>query len=250
MMKIGIIGTGAIGGTIAGKLVQAGHCVKVANSKGMDGVKDFALEIGAEPADIYSVVQDVEIVILSLPFAAVADLPKDLFDKVNRNVAVVDTNNYYPGINYGVINEIEDGMVESRWTEKQIGRPVIKAFNMLLANSLANAGKPAGSKNRLAMLVAGDDETQKSKVMQLVEDMGFEPIDNGCIEDSWSQQPNSPGYCCDYTADELLQVQKMSNATKHSVHLNHKHSDAQFITLTGGDFSHENVIRINRSMNR
>ncbi|WP_018676264.1 NADPH-dependent F420 reductase [Riemerella columbina] len=249
-MKIGIIGVGAIGGTIARKLIQSGHNVKVANAKGVEGVRDFALEIGAEPADIHSVVKDVEVVILSIPLAAIASLPKDLFDKVNTDAVVVDSNNYYPGINHDVIEEIENGMVESRWTEKQIGRPVIKAFNMLLANSLANGGKPVGNENRLAMLVAGDDETQKSKVMQLVNDMGFDPVDNGGIDDSWSQQPNSPGYCCDYTAEELLQVRKRSIATKESVFLNHKRFDSEFTTLTDGDYSHDNVIRVNRMMNK
>ena len=249
-MKIGIIGTGAIGGAIARKLASAGHEVKVANSKGVEGVKDFAREIGADPQDIRGVVHGVEVIVLSIPFASIVRLPKDLFSSVSDDVVIVDSNNYYPGVNHGVIQEIEDGMVESLWTAEQIGRPVIKAFNMLLAHSLANSGKPEGGERRLGMLVAGDDTIKKAKVMGLVGDMGFDAIDNGLLKDSWSQQPNSPGYCCDYTAEELNDIRSKSTATKESVFQNHKRFDAEFVALANGDFSHENVIRVNRELNK
>ncbi len=249
-MKIGIIGTGAIGGTIARKLASAGHDVKVANSKGVEGVAQFANDISATPTDLYGAVEDVEVVVLSIPFAAIATLPKDLFDAVPNDVVVVDTANYYPGVNHGAIDELEEGMVESLWTAKQIGRPVVKAFNMVLAHSLAHAGKAAGSKERLALLVAGDKAADKAKVMRLADDMGFDGVDNGALAESWSQQPNSPGYCCDYTADELRAVRRKSGATQESVFQNHKRFDAEFAALAGGDFSHENVIRLNREMNK
>ncbi|MDD4417422.1 MAG: NAD(P)-binding domain-containing protein [Bacteroides graminisolvens] len=249
-MKIGIIGTGAIGGTIARKLVGAGHQVKVANTKGVEGVKDFAREIAAEPQDIRGVIKDVEIIVLSIPFASIAELPKDVFCSVSDDVVIVDSNNYYPGRKHGVIQEIEDGMVESLWVSEQIGRSVIKAFNMLLAHTLINGGKPQNDKRRLGMLVAGDNVIKKEKVMRLVEDMGFDAIDNGLLKDSWSQQPNSPGYCCDYTAEMLKDIRCKSTATKESVFQNRKRFDAEFALLANDDFSHENVIRINRDFNK
>ena len=54
-MKVSIIGTGNIGGTLAKKLVKAGYKVSIANSKGKAGVEKFANEIGAEPRDIESI---------------------------------------------------------------------------------------------------------------------------------------------------------------------------------------------------
>ena len=67
-MKIGIIGVGAIGGTIAKKLVKAGHKVSVANSKGKESVSKFANEIGSEPRNIQEISKDIDILILSIPF--------------------------------------------------------------------------------------------------------------------------------------------------------------------------------------
>ena len=81
-MKIGIIGTGNIGGTLARKLSAAGHDVRVANSRGPEGVRAFADEIGATAVDTRGVVRDVDVIVISIPFPAVAELPKDLFDTV------------------------------------------------------------------------------------------------------------------------------------------------------------------------
>ena len=70
-------------------------------------------------------------------------------------------------------------------------------------------------KNRIACQIAGDNEKQKKIVMKLIEDIGFEPYDNGNLDNSWSQQPNSAGYCCDYTCEELKQVkEKQRNQSK------------------------------------
>src|SRR6185369_4187614 len=97
-MKIGIIGTGNIGGTLARKLSAAGHEVRVANSKGPEGVQAFANEIGALPVDVRGAVEGADVVILSIPFPAVAKLPEGLFDNLPASVPVVDTSNYYPGL--------------------------------------------------------------------------------------------------------------------------------------------------------
>ncbi len=97
-MRIGIIGTGSIGGTLARKLVEAGHDVRVANSRGADAVKDFADQIGATATDARAAVAEAEVIILSIPFSAIPELPDDLFDGVPANVPVIDTGNYYPGM--------------------------------------------------------------------------------------------------------------------------------------------------------
>ncbi len=96
-MKAGIIGTGNIGGTIARKLKGAGHDVRVANSRGLEGVRAFANEIGASAVDTRGAVEGVELIVISIPFPAVAELPKDLFDAVPQAAPVIDTGNYYPG---------------------------------------------------------------------------------------------------------------------------------------------------------
>ena len=245
-MKVSVIGTGAIGGTIAKKLAKAGYKVAIANSRGKSSVQKFAEEIGAEPRDIELISKDAEILILSIPFGAIPKLSKDIFQNLPKTSIIIDTSNYYPEMRK---EEFDESKPESIWISEQIGRKVIKSFNSVLAYSLQNLGKNKDEKNKIAMQVAGDDEKQKKIVMKLIEDCGFEPYDNGNLENSWTQQPNSAGYCCDYTCDELKKVKENSKQTKESVKENRKKVFGNFAELTGGDFSHENVIKINRKYN-
>ena len=95
------------------------------------------------------------------------------------------------------------GQVESLWVSEQIGHPVIKAWNNVLAPVLAGKGLPAGAAGRIALSVAGDDPAAKKAVMSLVEDTGFDAIDAGSLAESWRQQPITRAYCSELTADEL-----------------------------------------------
>lgn len=106
-MNISIIGTGAIGGTIAQKLAQAGHRVKVANSKGKESLKEFAQNIGAEASDLGNIAKNAVILILSVPFSAVKSLPKTIFETLPTSEIVVDTGNYYPEFRDENIAEID-----------------------------------------------------------------------------------------------------------------------------------------------
>lgn len=205
-MKIGIIGTGNIGGTLARKLRGAGHDIRLANSRGIEGVRAVADEIGAEPVDVRGAVEGVDAVILSIPLPAIADLPKGLFAGLPAGVPVIDTSNYYPGLRDPNIPEIDEGMVESLWVSRQIGRPITKAFNNILAYSLAELGRPEGASDRLAVVVAGDDPQEKSLACALVNEVGFDPVDAGELAQSWRQQPSTPAYCCDWNAGDMRQA--------------------------------------------
>jgi len=94
-------------------------------------------------------------------------------------------------------------MPESVWVSRQIGHPVIKAFNNVLAYTLAELGQPQGTPGRLAVAVAGDDLRSREIVMELVNQTGFDPVDAGSLAESWRQQPSTPAYCCDYDADAM-----------------------------------------------
>ncbi len=200
-MKIGIIGIGHIGSTLARKLAANGHEVLVANSKGAVAVKDFAGEIGATPADAQGAVDGADVVILSIPFPAISKI-KTVIDSVPSTIPVIDTGNYYPDMRDPRIPEIDAGMVESVWVSQQLGRPVIKAFNNILAYSLAELGRSPGAPDRLAIAVAGDDAAHKRIAMEIVEEVGFDAVDAGTLEESWRQQPSTPVYCCDWNAAE------------------------------------------------
>lgn len=115
-MKIGIIGTGNIGATLARKLKAAGHEIRVANSGGVSGVRAFAEEIGAEPVDVRGAVDGVDLIVLSIPLPALSALPSNLFSAVSDSVPVVDTSNNYPGLRDPRIAELDEGMtVRHEW---------------------------------------------------------------------------------------------------------------------------------------
>jgi predicted dinucleotide-binding enzyme len=199
-MKIGIIGAGQIGGTLTRLFRAVGHEVTVANSRGPASLRDLVNETGASAASIEDVVLTSELVILTIPMKNVESLPADLFAKGPRGQIVVDTCNYYPRQRDGRIGGIEAGGTESRWVQHQIGRPVVKAFNSIFAQSLLKNGRPAGTPGRIALAVAGDLPHEKAVVMKLLDEIGFDAVDAGRIADSWRQQPGTLGYCRDLDA--------------------------------------------------
>ena len=199
-MKIGIIGAGQIGGTLARRFTELGHKVLIANSRGPESLKALAAETGATPVAVSDAVRGVDLVVVTIPEKNVPSLPKGLFAETDPKVVVVDTGNYYPRERDGRIDGIESGATESRWVERQLGRQVIKAFNNIYASHLLERGKPAGTKGRIALPVAGDDAKAKAVVMRLVDDLGFDAVDAGGIDESWRQQPGSPVYTKDFDA--------------------------------------------------
>lgn len=204
-MKIGIIGAGMIGGTLARRLKALGHEVVIANSRGPETLSELAAETGARAVTVVEAARRGEIVIVTIPQRAVPDLPRDLFAGVPEDVVVVDTGNYYP-VRDGRIDAIEDGQVESAWVAEHLGRPVVKAFNNIVSLSLLENGRPKGAPGRIALPVAGDLPWARQKVMRLVDELGFDPVDAGSLEDSWQQQPGTPCYAADLDATRLKEA--------------------------------------------
>jgi 8-hydroxy-5-deazaflavin:NADPH oxidoreductase len=200
-MKIGIIGAGQIGGTLTRRLRELGHEVYVANSRGPASLADLARETGAKPAMVQEAARSGEVVVVAIPEGKIRDLPRGLFDGVSENVVVVDTGNYYPQERDGRVDEIEAGTTESRWVSNQLRRPVVKVFNNIYAQHLLERGHPFGSQGRIALPVAGDDQRAKETVMRLVNELGFDPVDAGSLDESWRQQPGTPVYATDFDAE-------------------------------------------------
>jgi predicted dinucleotide-binding enzyme len=200
-MRIGIIGAGNIGGALTRRLTTLGHEVSVANSRGPETLAGFAAETGAKAVSVPEAARAGEVVVVTIPMKNIPSLPKDLFAGVPVDVAVVDTANCYPQQRDGKIAAIEDGLTESRWVERQLGRPVVKAFNNIYAQHLQDHGQSKGSPGRIALPLAGDDPAAKAMVMRLVDELGFDPVDAGGLDESWRQQPGSPVYAKDYDAE-------------------------------------------------
>jgi predicted dinucleotide-binding enzyme len=203
-----------MGRILARHLGKLGHHVSIANSRGPQSLTAVAAETGATPVSVIDAAQAAEIVILAIPTKAVADLPRALFANVPSSVIVIDIGNYHPALRDGRIDAIDRGMLDSQWVAQQIGRPVLKAFNNIYAKSLLEKGLPKGTKGRIALSVAGDSSDAKAAVLRLVDDLGFEPVDGGDLDNSWRQQTGTPAYCRDLEAGALQRALAEANRSR------------------------------------
>jgi predicted dinucleotide-binding enzyme len=200
-MKIGIIGAGAIGQTLAKKWSANGHEILIANSRGPETI-GFADGKNIKAVTLKESIKDVDVAIITIPFGKVTDLPKNLFSDLNPNVPVIETMNYFPHRD-GIIEDIENGKPHSVWVQEQIGRPVLKAFNNIVTHSFRKFGQPSGTPGRIALTVSADNECWKKIAYQLIDEAGYDSYDAGSITESWRQQPGSPPYCTDLTVEEM-----------------------------------------------
>ena len=203
-MNIGIIGAGHIGSALAGRLTSLGHSVFIANSRGPETLTGVAKKTGATPATAEEAARHGELIVVTIPLKNIPDLPKNLFEGVAASVPIIDTSNYYPLLRDGRIAELDGGdLTESEWVQQHLGRPVVKVFNNIYAEHITSKGQPAGTPGRIALPVAGAEGAAKQQVMALVEELGFDAVDDGTLHESWRQQPGTPAYGADLPAAEL-----------------------------------------------
>jgi predicted dinucleotide-binding enzyme len=211
-MKIGIIGAGQIGGTLTRRFRALGHEVCVANSQGPETLSDLAAETGATAVSVPEAVRGVDLIVVTIPMKNIPSLPAGLFTHTPDHVVVVDTGNYYPRERDGRIEAIEAGLAESQWVAQQLGRPVVKAFNNIYARHILELSRPKGATGRIAVPVSGDDEAAKAIVLKLVDELGFDGVDAGGLDESWRQQPGTPVYARDFDAEGVRRA--LSEASK------------------------------------
>jgi hypothetical protein len=202
MKTIGLIGAGHIGSQVARLAVRNNYNVVISNSRGAGTLSALVAELGpraraATPADA---AKAGDIVVVTVPLKNYRAVPVEpLAEKI-----VIDTNNYYPERD-GHITELDN---ESTTTSEllQAHLPtskVVKAFNHIYAAALTTDGQPAGTKNRRALAIAGNDPTAKATVTRLVDQFGFDTVDAGPLKESWRIQRDTPGYGPRRTAEEL-----------------------------------------------
>lgn len=235
-MKFGIIGAGPIGASISKKLGKNGHDVKIADARGIECLE--GKELAGTPVSSEEVIKNIDVLIISIPFHVMPTI-RNIIDKCDEKVIVVDTSNYYP-FRDNQIEEIENGMVESIWVSNQLGRSIIKAFSNQLAYTLENRGTPEGTIGRIAMAVAGNDLSQKQIIMDVVNELGFDTVDSGSLNDSWRQQPGTPAYCTELTKEELAEALKKANKER-APFLRDK-----VMENFSPEFSHQDIVNLNR----
>ena len=194
-MRIGVIGGGKIGGTVARLAAQTGHEVAIANSRGPESVEPLAAEIahGARAATVEEAAHFGVLILLAIPFSALDELPADAL----AGRIVVDAMNYYPNRDRNIPELDSDELTSSELTARHLDRSrVVKAFNTMRWTDLGEGGTPdADFDERLAMYIAGDDEDAKMSAAELVDQFGFAPLDVGNLRDGGRQlQPGSPVY--------------------------------------------------------
>jgi 8-hydroxy-5-deazaflavin:NADPH oxidoreductase len=202
MTTIGFIGAGRIGSQVARLALQSGYDVVLSNSRAPDTLTDLVRELGpkaraATPAEAAAA---GNLVVVSIPLKNIGTVPVEpLAGKV-----VIDTNNYYPQRD-GHIRELdEERATTSELLQRHLPKSkVVKAFNHIYAAELTTHGQPAGTENRRALVIAGDDPAAKSTVTRLLDQFGFDTVDAGPLSESWRIQRDTPGYGPRRTADEL-----------------------------------------------
>lgn len=202
-MKIGIIGAGGMGKALARHCARLGHEVAIASPRGLQKVTEFAADTGARAVAVEDAVRSGDVVVLAIPTKLVPELPRELFASMPSRVAVIDLGNYHPELRDGRIEAIERGLLDSQWVEQVLGHRVVKAFNNIFAKSLLEKGTPKGTPGRIALPVAADSTEARSVVLNLVDAIGFDPIDAGTLAESWRQATGTPAYCQDLDAPAM-----------------------------------------------
>jgi predicted dinucleotide-binding enzyme len=203
-MRIGIIGAGQIGSTLAHLFVKAGHDVTIANSRGPDTLRQLDEELGrhghaatAEQAASYG-----DVVVAAVPFGHYRELPAAPL----AGKTVVDASNYFPERD-GSIPELEDARdtTSSELLQYHLrSAHVVKAFNAMRWDHLRDYGHEAGANHRYGIPVSGDDPAAKRLVFDLIEQLGFEPVDAGHLaEGGRKHQPGTEVFSADLWDEDL-----------------------------------------------
>lgn len=204
MRTIGVIGAGNIGSQVARLAVAAGYDVVVSNSRGPETLSGLVEELGpkARAGTTDEAARAGDLVLVAIPLRSYDSLPVEpLAGKI-----VIDTGNYYPQRD-GRIPELDD---ESTTTSELLqarlpSSRVVKAFNHIYASQLTTDGRPAGTRNRRALAIAGDDPEAREIVTRLLDQFGFDAVDAGPLEEGWRIQRDTPGYGPRRNAEELRQ---------------------------------------------
>jgi len=202
MKTIGIIGAGNIGSQVARLFIKSGYDVVIANSRGPETLADLIKELGpkAKAATVNEAAAAGDLVLVSIPLKDYKVVPAA---QVEGKI-VIDTHNYYPERD-GQIPELDN---ETTTTAEllQAHLPkskVVKAFNHIYASQLTTDGKPAGTPNRRALVIAGDDAEAKTVVTKILDQFGFDTVDAGALKEGWRIQRDTPGYGPRRNAEEL-----------------------------------------------
>jgi len=202
MTTIGLIGAGHIGSQVARLAIKSGYDVVISNSRGPETLSSLIAELGPKACagTTLEAAKAGDIVVVTIPLKSFRQVPVEPL----QGKIVIDTNNYYPQRD-GHIPELDnESTTTSELLQAHLPKSkVVKAFNHIYAAELTTHGLPAGTPNRRALVIAGDDVEAKATVTKLLDQFGFDTVDAGPLAEGWRIQRDTPGYGPRRNADEL-----------------------------------------------
>jgi predicted dinucleotide-binding enzyme len=202
MTTLGLIGAGKIGSQLARLAVAGGYDVVLSNSRGPESLAELVKGLGskARAGTVADAARAGDVVVVTVPLKAYKSVPVEpLAGKI-----VIDTNNYYPQRDGHIAALDDESTTTAELLQAHLPKSrVVKAFNHIYAADLTAQGQPAGSPNRRALVIAGDDAAAKDVVRKMIDAFGFDTVDAGPLKEGWRIQRDTPGYGPRRNADEL-----------------------------------------------
>lgn len=212
-MKIGIIGSGNIGGNLGKHWAKAGHKV-IFSSRHPEELKSLVSEAG-ENAEAKSVTETFEskadVYVLAMPFKAI-DKIAELYAGEYSNKVIIDATNPYPERDGEMAQEVRDANHSAtEYTAMKFGTArIAKAFNTIKAEDLKNHA--FRTQDKLAIPYATQDQNTKTIVKQLIEDIGFDSVYIGNLSDAKIMDPEQELYDLSKLRSELLDKIQAQNS--------------------------------------
>jgi 8-hydroxy-5-deazaflavin:NADPH oxidoreductase len=197
---LGLIGSGAVGTSIARLAVAAGIDVVLSNSRGPHTLGELVEDLGerARAGTALEAAQAGDVVVVTIPLGGIDSLPAEAL----KGKVVVDTTNYYPGRDGHIASLDNNSMTASELVQSVLPDSyIVKAFNSIGATQIFTRARPPGAEDRSALPIAGNDSEAKATAAALINTLGFDTVDTGNLADSWRSEPNTPVYVLPYLGD-------------------------------------------------
>lgn len=192
MTTLGLIGAGHIGSQLARAAVANGYDVLVSNSRSPETLTELVLELGEKAKAVTTAdAATADLVAVAIPLKDVETLPADLL----AGKIVIDTSNYYPQRDGAIAPLDAREVTVSEFVQAHFADArVVKAFNHIQAPAITADAQSAGTAERRALIVAGDDAEAKAAVSAFIDAIGFDVLDIGPLSDSWRIEAGTPAY--------------------------------------------------------
>jgi 8-hydroxy-5-deazaflavin:NADPH oxidoreductase len=204
-LRLGIVGAGKFGTTVARAATDAGYDVAISGSGPAD---DIALTVdvlapGARATTTAEVVRHADIIVLAVPTHRFRELPRELF----AGKILIDAMNYWQPVDGDdpELTSAPDGtsmIVQDHFPSARL----VKSINQLGYHQLEENRHPKGAPDRIAIGVAGDDQLAVRKVMRLLDRLGFDPVDAGPLKNGLALEPDGSPIATTYSADQLSKL--------------------------------------------